>query len=417
MSNDISPTTRKPYVSLSVLQAANWAHTVLRHQILLRPSSPSSSSVSSTTLSTSPSSPKANEDLGLATIPSGTDDKPYYPVPTDETLRIGERGGPSSEGKGISMEQLFAHSHSSSSHSLDSDTDYPVTFNESSFFGLASRPSKSANSTYSPFPPFRFSVEFFDTDHLKEKDRLHSQTIWYAGSLFNVYIQVVKKKGSSINGQSSTGQQLGIYVSRQSTIENLPSISAPNPVVARHTMEVQTGLESKENVNVRNGVLATPAMHHHTSIPSLPSAASNPRSTTPNTPVIPQPGTRSTTPVETRPGTSSSLPSSNSFPTPSYRDAFGFPYSLPYRAPSIPPAQPYRDSRPNVMAYFMVYCASPTGTSQTRFASGPDQFKVTGSWGWKSSSLREHDVPVGGGDTEAQASKVSLRATVILGVV
>lgn len=52
--------------------------------------------------------------------------------------------------------------------------------------------------------PFRFSVEFWGLDTLKEKNRLHSETVWYAGSLYNVYVQVVKKKG----------MQLGVYLHR-----------------------------------------------------------------------------------------------------------------------------------------------------------------------------------------------------------
>ncbi|KAF8876235.1 hypothetical protein CPB85DRAFT_1443891 [Mucidula mucida] len=417
LSTDICPTTQRPYVPLSVLQSANWAHTLLRHQIIARPSSPSSNSPTKDN-----SSPKSmDKDLGLAVPKSAytSEDTPLYPVPTDGTLRIGERGGPSSEGKGISMEQLFAHSHAPYSHSSpDIHPDpSPITFNESTFFGLMSKPTGSPNATYTHFPPFRFSIEFFDINRIGEKDRLHSQTIWYAGNLFNVYLQVVKKKGSSISGQQGPqAQQLGIYVSRQSTVDRVPMVSALNPAVARSTMEMQTRVAPKENVS--NGVLATPTIHHHASISHLSASAST-SSARPTTPITPS--AHSTTPVtESRPGTSSSLPSyTTTFPTPSYRDEFGFPYSLPYKVPGVSPVQPYRDSRPNVMAYFMVHCASPTGTFQTRFSSGPDQFKVGQSWGWKSGSLKgEDEIPPGNeGDGDVQASKVSLRATVILGVV
>lgn len=36
---------------------------------------------------------------------------------------------------------------------------------------------------------------FWDVDLLKEKTRLHSQTVWYAGRLYGVYDQLVWKKG------------------------------------------------------------------------------------------------------------------------------------------------------------------------------------------------------------------------------
>ena len=97
--------------------------------------------------------------------------------------------------------------------------------------------------------------------------------------------------------------------------------------------------------------------------------------------------------------------------------------SLPATAPPVTPPQPYRDPRPQVSAYFTIACASATGASLTRFTSAPDVFSVSQSWGWKSSSLRtEEYLEV---DAEGQpaivtipaAREVSLRATVVLGVV
>lgn len=53
---------------------------------------------------------------------------------------------------------------------------------------------------WTPFPPVRFGVEFWGVNGLREKGRLHSQTIWYAGSLYNVYVQVVRKKDGKDKG-------------------------------------------------------------------------------------------------------------------------------------------------------------------------------------------------------------------------
>ncbi|KAK0446424.1 uncharacterized protein EV420DRAFT_901967 [Desarmillaria tabescens] len=439
ISSDICPTTEQPYVALSVLQAANWSQTLLRHDLTFRPASPPTPTFSSV---------KGKEkDLGVtftreSFLNGGTKHKdgPFYLVPVDQTLRIGENGGPSSEGKGISMEQLFAHSHSpyslSSEENLkakfksDEASNYPITFDESSFFGLLPNfytPSSTRDAStdpkavYSPYPPFRFSVEFWDSDHLKEKQRLHSQTIWYAGSLFNVYIQVVKKKGSTVSGKDQTSQ-LGIYLCRQSTVEAIPARSAPNPLVVRQSNDEDTA--------------SSPSDHSHSAIVSggrsrvvsSSSATSQPASPMSPGPVTP---TRSTTPLSS-PATSTSLPSYHTFPdrpgtsgtASSFRDAYGYPYSLPYTLPGTAPSQPYRDPRPSVSAYFMIYCANPTGSSQTRFKSTPDVFKVSQSWGWKSSSLKGEDIPAGDDDPDDegnimnhQGSKVSLRATVVLGVV
>ncbi|KAK0208039.1 hypothetical protein DFS33DRAFT_1253775 [Desarmillaria ectypa] len=410
ISSDICPTTDQPYVALSVLQAANWSQTLLRHDLAFRPASPLTPTLSSV---------KGKEkDLGITftrdSFLSGSikhKDGPFYLVPVDQTLRIGENGGPSSEGKGVSMEQLFAHSHSpyslSSEENLDAKfksdeaSSYPITFNESSFFGLLPNfytpssirdPSADPKAVYSPYPPFRFSVEFWDTDRLKEKQRLHSQTIWYAGSLFNVYIQVVKKKGSTVSGKDQTSQ-LGIYLCRQSTVEAIPAQSAPNPLVVRQS--------DRDTVSSLSD-------HSYTTILSAGRSRVVSSSSATSQPTSPMTPTRSTTPLSS-PATPSSLP---------------YPYSLPYTLPGTAPSQPYRDPRPSVSAYFMVYCANPTGSSQTRFKSTPDVFKVSQSWGWKSSSLKGEDIPAGDNDLDdegntinLQGSKVSLRATVVLGVV
>ncbi|THU75693.1 hypothetical protein K435DRAFT_787518, partial [Dendrothele bispora CBS 962.96] len=106
---------------------------------------------------------------------------------------------------------------------------------------------------------------------------------------------------------------------------------------------------------------------------------------------------------------------------------------LPYAVPSPSPSpQPYRDPRTVVSVYFSVLCSSPTGSAQTQFRSGPDVFKVSQSWGWKSGGLlsvkttEEKDKGVvsggggssggGGGESlDVPGREVSLRATVLLG--
>lgn len=52
-----------------------------------------------------------------------------------------------------------------------------------------------------------------------------------------------------------------------------------------------------------------------------------------------------------------------------------------------PPPKPYIDPRRSVRACFSIHCYSPLGNGLTRFSSGPDQFTLSQSWGWKSSSL------------------------------
>ncbi|EEB93734.1 hypothetical protein MPER_07573, partial [Moniliophthora perniciosa FA553] len=320
MSMDISPTTNTPYVPLHVLQAACWDHTTLRHIITVSPQTPNGSV-------------KERKDLGITVsgadiytrqehLPQQDSVKPYFLIPHDESLRVGDTintpGSAPPEGNihnNISLDELFARSLPSYSPVTGSksfpkdnaESSHPTTSNERIFFGLLpdtldtllrSSPrtgndsvlplsvpllkvpdALSARQNYSPYPPFRFSVEFWDLDSLKEKQRLHSQTIWYAGSLFNIYVQVIKKKekehivGSTFTERqrererererekeaavNGTGVQLGIYLHRQSTVESLPPRSAPSPMVVPAPKEFKgrerANTGGLEMVNLKEG--------------------------------------------------------------------------------------------------------------------------------------------------------------------
>lgn len=222
ISQDISPTTKQPFVPLSTLQAAHWTQSVLRHHITVRPQSTASHLLTPPGTPLSTSSPR-DKELGitlttadiLASISSAnesTKDKHYFPVPVDSSVRIGDNGSKfsgASDGGSLSMDQLFTSTSNLSPPPPSSPTSKPNTINstpltsESEFFGLlpprhtalsAVASDPSGKSRWSPYPPYRFAVEFWDLNSLKEKSRLHSHTVWYAGSLFNVYVQVVRKK-------------------------------------------------------------------------------------------------------------------------------------------------------------------------------------------------------------------------------
>ncbi|KAF5377221.1 hypothetical protein D9615_006395 [Tricholomella constricta] len=429
ISQDISPATKRPFVHLTTLQTALWTHSMLRHQITVRPMS----SVNATTVpGSAPSPPPRDKELGitqttadlLAGVSSnGTPDpEVYFPIPGNSSVRIGDNGSNFSgtpEGGTLSMDQLFT-STSSLSPPPSSPTLKPITVaattgpltTEADFFGL--RPSTFTASSaiasgtkgktqWSPYPPYRFAVEFWDLESLKEKSRLYSHTVWYAGSLFNVYVQVVRKKGQV---------QLGIYLHRQSSIEPIPPSSAPASFVT-----------------VRTETIASPIAGPAPSTPSqrLPRGISLPplfppltQTTSHYSPSI-HPASRSSTPL------SSSMSTSPSFSTSSSPSSFSTSTSssvtLPATAPPATPPQPFRDPRQSISAYFMINCASATGSSQTRFTSSPDVFSVSQSWGWKSSSLRTEEYmdvrtesAAASRDTPTK-KEVSLRATIVLGLV
>lgn len=419
ISQDISPTTKRAFVTETVLQSSHWTQSVLRYTITQRayPSGPLSNG--------SASSPPRDKDIGIActtadillklTQATGTNAdtekrKVYFPVLSDSSVRVGDNGtNPPSNGVPLTMDDLFAPSNVTSQDSggrYASKAVDTIPTNENTFFGIMTRRFNAQSCIdfdptgklrWSPYPPYRFSVEFWDVDFLKEKSRLHSQTIWHAGSLFNVYVQLVRKKGQA---------QLGIYLHRQSHVDPIPASSAP----------------AQRNQAVKEPETHTPLdrMHsRHPSLPSLLSVASiaSPSSPTHYSPSIHPP--RSTTPSAHPNHARPSSPASPSSSPIVASQSFGGSWPSTLLTPA--PQQPYRDPRQAVSAYFAISCASATGISQTRFSSSPDVFSVSQSWGWKSSTLRTEDfVEVGTqilANDVSRGREVSLRATVLLGLV
>ena len=407
IAKDVSPSTGQPYVPLSVLQSAHWNQDVLRHRITSRPrGTPSSTSP--------PLSPSARDkELGLGVLSADLKkekENSWYPIPGDSSVRIGDSAGV----EGASTEQQLLELVTPSA--LDTGKKSMRT-SEENFFGLqqqrytpeAASAHGEVASKFTPHPPFRFGVEFWDVDTLKEKSRLHSHTVWYAGSLYNVYVQVVRKKGV----------QLGVYLHRQSSVDPLPPCSAPaisaQPSSAGSKTPAQLSAHSGRpaSSSVSGSVVSRPnSSHSHSNTISYSSSG---------LPILPL--SRSTTPVSIpSPGLASSLPSSSSSSI--LASVSSAPLMLPATAPAAAPQQPYRDPRPLVKAYFAIACASATGGSLTRFTSAPDDFNVSQSWGWKSSSLRTDEYLEVGGDGMPRSAvstparkEVSLRATVVLGVV
>ncbi|KAL5518547.1 hypothetical protein ACEPAH_229 [Sanghuangporus vaninii] len=424
ISQDVSPTTGKPYTPTSVLQAAHWDQSVLRHHITYRQSSSSPS--------TPPRSPAPARDgsLGLSLttaeikekLPSyihgaAEANKTYYPVPNDSSSRIGDTTGL----EGASMDQLFNAQATPSSPSAKSGVSKGFTsYAPDTFFGILTSPRDAAacvaadpggHASWAPFPPVRFGVEFWGLENLQEKARLTSQTIWYAGSLFNVYVQVVRKKGL----------QLGMYLHRLSSVETIPIPSSPPMAMAVSAASGEerkwtTGSGSVQPVNIPTS-LSTPSLYR----PASRGTASTNAHSRPATPAssYSPPSTASTSPPNssTSPGAGGVVISTSQYSH----------HNQGAAAPR-PPPQPYRDPREAVRAHFTLLCMSPTGGALTRFTSAPDAFLVGRSWGWKSSALQTEELVdvshssadeagTGAGHAYWMKRECSLRATVVLGVV
>lgn len=397
----MSPSTRDLYVPLGILQAAHWNQSFLRWHITSRPSS--------ATVSSGGISPSLFRDKELGISLNTTDilskigeagqlgpEKRYFTVFSDQSLRLGDGGNNPSPS---SMEDLFNSYHQIAPKHGRTGTGQEqvipmgnIITTEEKYFGILTprylnqdciNADNTGKARWSPYPPYRFSVEFWDVDRLKEKSRLHSQTVWYAGSLFNVYVQLVRKKGQV---------QLGIYIHRQSHVDPIPAPSMPSSIIPKQEESLEARPQQRQSQP--SSVLQNPYPANHYSPPFQPVA-------------------RSGTPGNQRNGSPSSSPLR--------------PYSPPnasllgHISQPTSASHPFRDQRSSITAYFAISCASATGSSQTRFSSSPDTFSVSQSWGWKSSTLRtEEFLEVGAHPLPSnivRGKEVSLRATVVLGLV
>jgi len=372
ISRDVSRTTGRPYVNSDRLYSSHWKQSELRLKV---------------------GSAMRDKELGVTrltsevAIPSDVvpppSPIPYWVVASDSSERIGDATGL----ENATMDQLFTGlPHDDNKKAI------PANTSEANFFGILPPLQNAATVAnfdpesrrrWSPFPPVRFAVEFWDVDCLKEKTRMHSHTIWYAGSLYNAYVQVIRKKGV----------QLGVYLHRQSHIDPLPTFSVPSP---RRSEFPRTPTFRPHSNSFNNSVLSTDPYR----IPTPASAST-----------LTLGGIRNTTPVSAQPGS----PASNSPPSGNRTTS-----------PVNQLIQPYRDPRSSISAYFSISCASATGASVTRFSSGPDTFAISQSWGWKSSTLRTEEFlelgddgqPIPTGLTDVGAGKlVSLRATIVIGII
>ncbi|KAG9037295.1 hypothetical protein FRB95_006238 [Tulasnella sp. JGI-2019a] len=456
IQNDVSPTTHRPFVPISVLQNAHWNQAVLRSHILSRPSVPGSPTHRPNRSVSPPASPlptPASRFLGIeeviesASSTSSFDPnairKTFSPVLSDGSRSLG--GEPSPGAVSALVEEATGTVTSNASNGKKKEKQQPHV-DEENFFGLALNGRKDAkelvnagpeqyhdgkDSKWTETEPCRFSVEFWDVQAMKPSSRLYSNTVWCMGSLWNVYVQVVRKK--VVGGPLS--YQLGVYLQRQSFVESIPAHSVPNlpPSIPRST--AFTHSFSMSSADVSTAPTSTPTRrpwavpaHSTSSSAFLPIT----RSMT-TTPVGSPPRAMATTTTNhlslnltgaiSTPGTpvaASTLSLAPSTTTSSSATSPPMPLPLTSTSPTTPHS-PWRDPRQSIRAYFSINCPSATGASSTKFCSAPDSFNVTQSWGWKSSKAEEwidfsdkEGVDTGAG---RKPEWCSLRATIVVGVV
>ncbi|KAG8951623.1 hypothetical protein FRC04_005911 [Tulasnella sp. 424] len=427
IQNDRSIITGKPFVPIQILKSALWNQGVFRSQVMSMPSvgSPRSSSPNARGRNGDSSPPASSPQSDIpsnVTLLSTSDvvalasessldaedaDKGFFPIFGD---------GSQKAGGDITKQQIddIAKEAASTDDLVMTSTRPRRRLDHTNFFGLTLNGRKTVKDIAEAQGDYEPTARWTENEPCRN-------TFWCMGSLWNVYVQIVRKKGL----------QLGVYLQRQSFVDSVPphsipslpspSVSSPHPtsIPLHHTDSLPSishverpttpGTPGLSTASPRARPWAIP--HHARSMSAL-------RPSTPGTSVSPP--RFAAVPGTTPPNTSSAL-STTSFS--SSVSSIG-----PVTANSTAPHSPYRDPRQSLKAYFSISCPSATGASSTKFSSSPDVFNVTQSWGWKSSKAEEW-IDFDAASTESEGSgspsksssrmpkvECSLRATIVLGV-
>ncbi|KAL9087126.1 MAG: hypothetical protein Q9165_006777 [Trypethelium subeluteriae] len=293
---------------------------------------------------------------------------------------------------------------------------------------------------YSHFPPFRFAAEFPNPRLLKDKKRVYSRTVFYAGSMWNLYIQKVK---------SSKNPQLGVYLHRskeRETEETIAGASLNQRSVDERIGELERSMilrgersahrEARREARRQQHALAdegdssgsgdpdatlvsnnasVASRPHSAGIRSLfgPSSSRHPKSSqsaaTTSSHNTAGAGASSSDVASAPPGTSAAAAAAlqdlgggadNDFTSSDSDRDDGSSSSAGgadddgrdelsaatarFHVSALPP---YIDSRPQIKTYFKIYSPSKGGRMLAVYESAPDKFNFSQSWGWKSSTL------------------------------
>ncbi|KAJ9624363.1 hypothetical protein H2204_010816 [Knufia peltigerae] len=271
---------------------------------------------------------------------------------------------------------------------------------------------------FSHCPPFRFAAEFPNPRSLKEKKRIYSQTVWYAGSLWNLYIQRVN---------NSKSQQLGIYLHRA---KDKDPNDDPLAQFIPATVDDRIGQLEREMLLRKN--------ERRNQIWRTGEAARGPEADREDGSSVSTEfdsgtvrfGDTESSPTKDRIGgiaatnnKTSQMPG-NTVDSGGEGGATGTQMldedeedeelvrrNRKYNVSTMPP---YMDSRPTIRTYFKIYSPSKAGRLLSIYESAPDRFDVSKSWGWKSSQMQLDD-GMSGPDTNKTSKDNKLRYMVVIG--
>lgn len=255
---------------------------------------------------------------------------------------------------------------------------------------------------YTHFPPFRFAAEFPNPRLLKEKKRVYSRTVFYAGSLWNIYIQKVA---------SSRSKQLGVYLHRAKERET-EEVIAGTAGLAQGSVDERIGQLEREIIlrserherrqrrrttiggdgpEVDGGEFSSDLELD----PQPQDAGSSTRSNTVRN-LLSQTNQRKSGQTDFMDASPPSIFSAfttdfDDFLTPGSdsedTDSEAERLAAASKRPHVPTVPPYVDCRPTIKTYFKIYSPSRGGRMLSVYESAPDRFNFSQSWGWKSSTL------------------------------
>lgn len=287
-------------------------------------------------------------------------------------------------------------------------SDFTASVNDRPQTPGRSMPSEPATPiSHTHYPPFRFAAEFPSHRNLKEKKRVYSRTVWYAGSLWNVYIQKV---------ETTKNTQLGVYLHRakekeersgsvDERIGRVEMLMRRNERT-RHHQQIETRADADDDTSGSGGDLDATLVTDPVGAPSSQATAlSNllrgdgimKASQTPGTLTL------SNLPDRTYNGSNMGSEDENEELTDTNKK---------FKSPTLPP---YVDGRPTIKTYFKIYSPSKGGRMLSVYESAPDNFNFSQSWGWKSSTMILDDGLLGY-EEGARSKDGKLRFMVVIGM-
>ena len=240
--------------------------------------------------------------------------------------------------------------------------------------------------SYTHYPPFRFAAEFPNPRNLKEKKRVYSRTVWYAGSLWNVYIQKV---------ETTKNTQLGVYLHRAKEREGDDGHHHSGSVDERRGQfemlmrnnrhrphsrgELQDEDAGNSSADPDSTLVSSEQPSRATTISNLlrGGASRDDSSLTKSSHQTPSPFALSSLPPNTSVADSDD---EHNDPTCNNRES-------KTTNNSVPTLPAYVDGRPTIKTYFKIYSPSKGGRMLSVYESAPDLFNFSQSWGWKSSTM------------------------------